>query len=285
MSGQTSMTFSVTDVTGLFFATVVTFAATFLFGNTDTKHAQTPSAVVSLENLAKRAWKPATPSAYEKEAAMTPTQLLNRWNPVISEASKRFGVPENWIRAVMRRETGGRTMLNEKQKIMSPAGALGLMQVMPGTYDELRTEHALGADPQKPEDNIYAGAAYLRWLHRKYGFPAMFAAYNAGPGNLEKHLYRGADLPAETKAYVTAVTRYLKTGAATARPVKIAMLTKPNGKPVSIDATQVTGIRPALRGEYPAEVKTVVNLGKQVQVVRENIMVATTALKSANGAF
>ena len=73
----------------------------------------------------------------------------------------------------------------------------------------MAAQYRLGTDPFNPHDNIYAGAAYLRWLHGKYGFPAMFAAYNTGPGNLEDHLYHGQPLPAETRAYTVAGITHL----------------------------------------------------------------------------
>ena len=83
--------------------------------------------------------KPAAPkpkpvlSAFQQEEAMSPAQLIKRWNPIAAKASKRFGVPLIWINAVMRLESGGRTMLSENQKMISDKGALGLMQVLPGT--------------------------------------------------------------------------------------------------------------------------------------------------------
>ena len=86
---------------------------------------------------------------------------------MITEASQRFHVPKAWIRAVMRQESGGRTMLGEDQPIVSRAGAIGLMQVMPATYGEMAEQHKLGADPFDARDNIMAGAAYLRWLHKQ----------------------------------------------------------------------------------------------------------------------
>ena len=237
----------------------------------------------SITQFADRAMAP--PSAFEKELEMSSTELLHRWDPQIAAASKRFGIPENWIRAVMRQESGGRTMLAEDKKITSPVGALGLMQVMPGTYDEMREQYNLGADPFQPEDNINAGAAYLRWLHHKYGFPAMFAAYNAGPGKLEKHLTRHVALPAETQAYVKGVTTSIKSVALNTPPAHLIRLTQPNGKSIALDVAVITGLRPALRGEYPKSVKTVVELGRHKQAVREDIQVASIAIKNAAGAL
>ena len=79
---------------------------------------------------------------------------------------------------------------------------MGLMQIMPKTWTELRARHGLGADPYDPRDNILAGAAYIRELYDRYGAPGFLAAYNAGPGRYERHLATGRPLPAETQAYV-----------------------------------------------------------------------------------
>lgn len=126
---------------------------------------------------------------------------LARWQRFVSEASRRFGIPESRIYAVMDAESRGQTMLNGRP-ITSRAGAIGLMQVMPGTYEELRVAHGLGADPQDPRDNILAGTAYLRAMFDRFGFPGLFAAYNAGPDRYEAHLQRGKSLPRETVLYL-----------------------------------------------------------------------------------
>ena len=86
------------------------------------------------------------------------------------------------------------------------------MQVMPDTYAEMRAQLHLGADPSDPHDNIIAGAAYLAWLHRRYGFPDMFAAYNFGPGNFDKFRSGGLSLPAETVAYLASMKEKLDSG-------------------------------------------------------------------------
>jgi hypothetical protein len=114
----------------------------------------------------------------------------------VTEASGRFGVPERWIRAVMRVESQG------KQRARSKKGAMGLMQIMPGTWTELRSRYRLGADPYDVRDNILAGTAYIRELSDRYGTPGFLAAYNAGPGRYERHLATGRPLPEETQAYV-----------------------------------------------------------------------------------
>ena len=115
----------------------------------------------------------------------------------IAEASVRFAIPEHWIRAVMQAESAG------DARAVSHAGALGLMQVMPGTWTLLRQDHGLGTDPFDPRDNILAGTAYLRAMLDRYGtVGGMLAAYNAGPGRYDAYLSEGRPLPAETRAYV-----------------------------------------------------------------------------------
>lgn len=118
------------------------------------------------------------------------------WGPWIRDASRRFDIPELWIREVMRQESGGRA------NATSHAGAMGLMQVMPGTYRELQARYNLGPDPYHPYDSIQAGTAYLREMYELYGNPAFLAAYNAGPRRLEEYLWGGRGLPNETRNYV-----------------------------------------------------------------------------------
>lgn len=127
------------------------------------------------------------------------------WASHIAEASQRFDVPEPWIRAVMKVESGGRTHMNGRP-IVSRAGAMGLMQVMPSTYEELRVKHGLGSDPFEPRDNILAGTAYLREMYEKFGSPGFLAAYNAGPGRYGEYLTGDRGLPSETRNYVAMIS-------------------------------------------------------------------------------
>ena len=220
--------------------------------------------------------KPVEPSAYDVESGMSSSQLLNRWDSVITEASQRFHVPAAWIRAVMRQESGGRTMLAANKPIVSRAGAVGLMQVLPSTYDQMAEQHELGDDPFDARDNIMAGAAYLRWLHQRYGFPKMFAAYNAGPGRVEQ----GGRLPAETRAYVGGITKTLKS----AKVLDKVKLTRPDGAALKVDPFAVTEIRAPMPGEYGASVKAVLTLNHHKhQAVRENVTIARSAIRASGG--
>ncbi|HEY1144849.1 MAG TPA: lytic transglycosylase domain-containing protein [Allosphingosinicella sp.] len=137
-------------------------------------------------------------------ASPAAAQPAASWSGPIAEASVRFGIPDEWIRRVIRAESGGRTRL-DGQPITSRAGAMGLMQLMPGTWREMRAAHGLGADPYDPRDNILAGTAYLRFMYERFGYPGLFAAYNAGPKRYAELLAIGRRLPAETISYVAAI--------------------------------------------------------------------------------
>lgn len=130
---------------------------------------------------------------------------IGRWQLHITEASRRYGIAEDWIRAVMRAESAGCTHLDGRQ-ITSSAGAMGLMQLMPATWAELRQRHGFGADPHDPRDNIMAGTAYLHELADRFGVPGAFAAYHAGPRRYEVHSAQGAPLPVETRRYLARVS-------------------------------------------------------------------------------
>lgn len=132
-------------------------------------------------------------------AQSAPAVRSQRAHPIaddIAEAARRFGVPVAWIRAVIGTESAGDI------RAVSRAGAMGLMQVMPDTWSELRARYRLGPNPFDPHDNILAGAAYLREMYDRYGSPGFLAAYNAGPQRYDDYLAGVRPLPAETRAYV-----------------------------------------------------------------------------------
>lgn len=224
-------------------------------------------------------WK----AAFQKEQAMSPAQLVQQWKPMVTKASRRFGVSIAWINAVMRVESGGRTMLSENARMVSEKGAMGIMQVMPGTYAEMRAQHRLGADPFDPSNNIHAGAAYLRWLKGKYAYPAMFAAYNAGPDRVDSLLTSGTPLPEETRNYVSRIGEILEGGGDGAL-IRAATLTRPDGATVQVDPLAVQSIRAALPGEYASGVQTVLRLGGRLtQGVREEVAAVTAAIRIRGG--
>jgi hypothetical protein len=130
------------------------------------------------------------------------SQTAHAFAGFIDEASQRFAIPPNWIRSVQSIESAGDVHAR------SPKGAMGLMQIMPANWAELRERYNLGNDPYDPHDNIIAGTAYLRELLDQYGSPGVFAAYNAGPSRYEEHL-AGGPLPDETRAYVAKLAHLL----------------------------------------------------------------------------
>ena len=121
----------------------------------------------------------------------------------VSEAASRFGLPEAWIYAVMRQESGGRV------DAVSAKGAMGLLQLMPATWRELTLELGLGSDPYDVRANVLAGSAYLRRMYDRFGSPGFLAAYNAGPQRYADHLAGSQPLPSETRIYVQRVAPLL----------------------------------------------------------------------------
>ncbi|MEL6800517.1 MAG: lytic transglycosylase domain-containing protein [Pseudomonadota bacterium] len=137
-----------------------------------------------------------TPSAVIAQDRTAPASEQHSIDIHIADAERRFGIPQPWIRAVMEVESAG------NPRAVSHAGAMGLMQIMPSTWAELRAAYFLGDDPFDSRDNILAGAAYLRQMYDRFGSPGFLAAYNAGPGRYAEHLATGRPLPRETRAYV-----------------------------------------------------------------------------------
>lgn len=117
----------------------------------------------------------------------------------VREAARTFGLPESWIHAVIRQESRGRP------NAVSRAGAMGLMQLMPKTWQRQRARYALGHDPFDPRSNILAGTSYLREMYDAFGMPGCLAAYNAGPARFVQWRNHGRALPAETRSYVAAI--------------------------------------------------------------------------------
>jgi soluble lytic murein transglycosylase-like protein len=124
--------------------------------------------------------------AVEAKPALTPAELAD-------QAADKYGLPHWLVRSVMRAESGF------QPQVVSPKGAIGLMQLMPGTA------RTLGADPKDPAQNADAGARYLRDLLQLYDGALWhaLAAYNAGPGAVAK--YKGLPPYAETLRYISRI--------------------------------------------------------------------------------
>lgn len=148
-----------------------------------------------------RLWITAVSLAFASPAQ---AETVADWHPYINEASARFGVPVAWIERVMRAESGGRTTQGGRP-IRSFAGAMGLMQLMPGTWADMRARLGLGTNPDDPRDNILAGTFYLRLMYDRFGYPGLFAAYNAGPKRYADYLAGRGRLPSETVGYLASV--------------------------------------------------------------------------------
>jgi Transglycosylase SLT domain len=142
--------------------------------------------------------------ALAQEPSITDIEIDASFDRHIKGAARRFGLPEGWIRAVIHVESAG------DPGAVSPAGALGLMQIMPGTWADLRNRYRLGTDPFDPRDNISAGTAYLREMYDEFGSPGFLAAYNAGPARYAEHLATGRRLPRETQTYVAKLVELLR---------------------------------------------------------------------------
>ncbi len=169
---------------------------------------QRPAFSLSGPALAEPSTVPSNDSASLFPRARIYPKPISAWDGLVDEASRRFGIPRDWVRGVMHQESGGRTSLNG-HPITSSAGAMGLMQVMPATFAELTARYGLGDDPYEPRANILAGAAYLREMYDRFGPAHFLAAYNAGPGRVEQHLRSGRPLPNETQRYVQALVPQL----------------------------------------------------------------------------
>ncbi|HEY1411438.1 MAG TPA: lytic transglycosylase domain-containing protein, partial [Rhodopila sp.] len=163
-------------------------------------------------------WKWASPQRYYPP----PGPPEDPWGPYIREAAARFRVPGHWVRAVMHQESGG------EQQATSPVGAMGLMQVMPATYEGLRVRYQLGDDPYDPHNSILAGTAYIREMYDRFGSPGFLAAYNAGPDRVDSYLAGQGPLPDETVNYLAAITPNL--GSEVPRSGAFAMYASRSGR-------------------------------------------------------
>lgn len=127
-------------------------------------------------------------------------QRVDKFNTITEEASQKYKVSQNLIKAIMLAESAG------NEKAVSKAGAKGLMQLMDGTASAMGVRNSFNA-----KDNIMGGSQYISQMLSRYNgdVKLALAAYNAGPGNVDK--YNGVPPFTETKTYVTRVLGYLKT--------------------------------------------------------------------------
>ena len=140
--------------------------------------------------------QPALTVGSDPQQAEVPAQ----WRPIVARLAERYDLSPAIIEALVWQESRWHT------GAVSPAGARGLAQLMPGTA------RALGANPDDPESNIEGGARYLRQLLDSFGgdLERALAAYNAGPSRVVRA--DGVPPIAETQHYVTAIFARLSTG-------------------------------------------------------------------------
>ena len=136
-------------------------------------------------------------------ATAEPLALRPTCTNFIVDAARTAGLPEPWIAAVMRAESGG------DPNAVSSAGARGCMQIMPSTWHDLQGRGVAGPDPFDARANMTAGAIYLRTMHDRYGWPDALAAYHAGAGRFEDYLTSGRRLPTATLVYVHRISSWL----------------------------------------------------------------------------
>ena len=146
--------------------------------------------------MPERIWASPVPGSEPKPAGKTVDP-----HDLIRAASMKYKVPEAMVRSIMAAESAFNPLAR------SPKGAVGLMQVMPSTAKEM------GYNPHIPQENVNAGVKYLRMLLDKYEntkdwLRRVIAAYNAGPGAVDK--YRGVPPYKETRTYVARVLSYMK---------------------------------------------------------------------------
>ncbi len=138
---------------------------------------------------------------YSSETRFAPVYFyeggsIHRYDPLIRKAAQRYDVPFELLKAIIRVES------NFNPTAVSRAGAMGLMQIMPANVALLNV-----GDPFDPEENIMAGARYLRRMMEKFDdIELCLAAYNAGPGAVER--YNCIPPYPETENYVSKVLKY-----------------------------------------------------------------------------
>ncbi|TCS84208.1 transglycosylase-like protein with SLT domain [Tepidibacillus fermentans] len=148
--------------------------------------------IQELSNLSAGFFNTSIPPVFQDESSTS-----GDFQDIIQEMAGKYGVPVKLVQSVIRAES------NFNANAVSKAGAIGLMQLMP------RTAQSLGVqDPFNPRENIEGGVKYLRQMLDKYqDIPTALAAYNAGPGNVER--YNGIPPFKETQNYVQKVLGYM----------------------------------------------------------------------------
>jgi soluble lytic murein transglycosylase-like protein len=157
------------------------------------------AAAIATSHSVKTHTKPLRPDVSVSVDEFRAVNPERAYDDIIEEAAGTYDVDPHLIRAVMRAESAFNPM------VVSPAGAQGLMQLMPALAEEMGV-----TDPFDPRQNIMAGAKYLRWLLdlNRGNIPLTLAGYNAGPTVVSK--YKRVPPFKETQRYVKRITGFLE---------------------------------------------------------------------------
>ena len=157
------------------------------------------AAAIATSHSVKTHTKPLRPDVSVSVDEFHAVNPERAYDDIIEEAAGTYDVDPHLIRAVMRAESAFNPM------VVSPAGAQGLMQLMPALAEEMGV-----TDPFDPRQNIMAGAKYLRWLLdlNRGNIPLTLAGYNAGPTVVSK--YKRVPPFKETQRYVKRITGFLE---------------------------------------------------------------------------
>jgi len=177
---------------------------------------------------------------------------ITQWQSFIDEAASRSQLPSSRIGSVILAESAGCDAMDGRPTT-SVVGAKGLMQLMPATWERFKRQLALGADAYDPRDNILAGAAYLRELYDRFGWPGAAAAYHAGPQRYEDFLKIERPLPQATVNYLARIDRSMaRLNANVAAPNMVAATTMGTGRELFV-AHKPSGAAVDTHAEQPAD--------------------------------
>lgn len=210
-------------------------------------------------------------ASYQNSGGRAPAQ----YQPMIAAAAQKYGLPPDLLTRQFGQESGF------NPSAISPKGATGIAQLMPGTASDL------GANPNDPASSIDAGARYLAQNRDKYGgdMTKALAAYNWGPGNVDKWLAAGGDpsrLPAETQAYIAKVQggqpgtpaptpQAPLLSASQSPPPGSPMLNQPGGGLTLVDSPALQGMPDSVRKAIPLMLQSRTMAPQAMQLIQKYI--------------